>query len=80
MQDYTQYTREDLPLKVTHKGGGGTAFRPAFEYIAEHCPYVTAAVFLTDLESEDFGPEPPYPVLWVTTNREEAPYGEVIKM
>lgn len=80
VQDYQQYTREDLPLKITHKGGGGTAFEPAFEYIKQHCPQITAAVYLTDLESDDFGPEPPYPVLWVSTNLEEAPYGEIVKM
>ena len=55
-------------------------FYPAFDYIKEHCPNVRAAVYLTDLESSDFGDEPPFPVLWVTTCAEEAPFGEIIKM
>ena len=80
VNEYKVYTREDLPLKVTYKGRGGTAFTPAFEYIAKHCPQIVAAVYLTDLECYDFGSEPPYPVLWVTTNAEEAPYGEIIKL
>jgi hypothetical protein len=39
-------------------------------------------VYLTDLQAcqDDFGDKPHYPVLWVTTQAEEAPYGEVIKM
>lgn len=80
VKDYTKYTREDLPLKVKYKGRGGTAFRPAFEYINKHCPQIVAAVYLTDLESNDFGPKPHYPVLWVTTHAEEADFGEIIKM
>ena len=45
-------------------------------------PGVAALVYLTDLEASqnDFGDKPHYPVLWVTTSSEEAPYGEVIKM
>lgn len=80
VQDVTEYTREDLPLKITYQGGGGTAFSPVIEYINKNLPQVCALVYLTDLQSNDFGDEPTYPVLWVTTDREEAPYGEIIKM
>ena len=80
VQNDTTYTREDLPLKVEYEGRGGTRFRPAIEYVNEKYPNVSALVYLTDLESNDFGPEPSYPVLWVTTAAEEAPYGEVIKI
>ena len=80
VKDYTVYTREDLPLKVNYKGRGGTRFAPAIEYVNKHCPQITALVYLTDLESSDFGRQPDYPVLWVTTHSEEAPYGEIIKI
>lgn len=62
--------------KTEIKGGGGTAFSPAFDYLNEHHPDVEAVVYLTDLESSDFGEEPPYPVLWVSTERHEAPWGQ----
>ena len=80
VQAHRELTREDLPLSVTYEGRGGTAFRPAFQFIERKFPEVRAAVYLTDLESSDFGDAPPYPVLWVTTGAEEAPFGEVIKM
>lgn len=80
VQNDTTYTREDLPLKVEYEGRGGTAFRPAIDYVNKNYPNVAALVYLTDLEATDFGPEPQYPVLWVTTAAEEAPYGEVIKI
>lgn len=53
---------EIIQLKV--HGGGGTAFRPAFEWIAQNEPDVRAVVYFTDLECGDFGQEPGCPVLW----------------
>jgi predicted metal-dependent peptidase len=81
VNEVTEYTRESLPLKVTYKGRGGTAFRPAFDYINEHMPQVRCAVYLTDLCSDDFGDEPPYDVLWISTLKDQtAPFGEVVYM
>ena len=82
LQSAEELTRESLPLKVTYKGRGGTAVRPVFDYINEHVPNAAACVYLTDLEiyGSDFGDKPHYPVLWVTTRAEEAPYGEVVKI
>ena len=75
-----EYTRENLPLKVTYEGRGGTCFSPVIDHINEKHPGVSALVYLTDLESNDFGDQPHYPVLWVSTSLEEAPYGEIIKI
>ena len=75
-----EYTRESLPLQVKYKGRGGTMFSPAIDYVNEKYPNVAALIYLTDLECDDFGDEPNYPVLWVTTQQGETPYGEVIKM
>ena len=81
VNEVTEYTRESLPLKVTYQGRGGTAFRPAFDYINEHMPQVRCAVYLTDLCSDDFGDEPPYDVLWISTLKDQtAPFGEVVYM
>jgi predicted metal-dependent peptidase len=81
VNEVTEYTRESLPLKITYKGRGGTAFRPAFDYINEHMPQVRCAVYLTDLESDDFGDEPPYDVLWIsTTKTTNAPFGEIVRI
>jgi len=59
-------------------GGGGTAFRPVFDWVARSDIRPVCAVYLTDLYGDDFGPEPDYPVLWVSTGGHEAPFGEVI--
>lgn len=45
-------------------GGGGTAFSDTFEKVAEHFADARACIYLTDLYVNDFGEEPPMPVLW----------------
>ena len=76
----TEYTRESLPLKITYEGRGGTRFSPVMKYLKENHPNISALVYLTDLESDDFGDAPHYPVLWISTASTEAPYGEVIQI
>lgn len=70
----------DEPLMLNPKGGGGTAFSPIFEYVADHDIYPAAAVVLTDLYCSDFGPPPDYPVMWASTHSSEAPWGQVIML
>ena len=76
---YESYGRDDA-LDIKAHGGGGTAFSPVFQYFAEHDIEPVACVFLTDLCCSDFGDMPSYPVLWVSTDEGEAPFGEVVVM
>jgi predicted metal-dependent peptidase len=73
------FTCEDLPVKLTPVGGGGTMFSPIFEEVAKG-QEPAACVVLTDLYCDDFGPAPTYPVLWASTVRhsERVPFGSVI--
>ena len=81
--DIKTFTREDRPLRMEVKAGGGTAYSPVFAYINEHFndPPPCCAIILTDMECSDFGPEPDYPVLWVNTGDrcKEPPFGEMIR-
>jgi predicted metal-dependent peptidase len=65
-------------IRLTPRGGGGTAFRPVFDWVAQSDIRPVCAVYLTDLDGEDFGAAPGYPVLWVSTGSTVAPFGEVI--
>ena len=76
---YECYEGDDT-LNIKPHGGGGTAFSPVFRYIEAHGIDPVACVFLTDLCCSDFGPEPGYPVLWVSTDEGKAPFGEVVLM
>lgn len=76
---HDHYERDDEPNIVGH-GGGGTAFSPIFKFLDEKCFDLTCCVVLTDLYCDDFGPPPAYPVLWVTTGAEKAPWGQIVSM
>ena len=76
---YEKYERDDT-LDIRAHGGGGTAFSPVFQYFQEHDIEPIACIFLTDLCCDDFGDAPQYPVLWVSTDEGEAPFGEVVLM
>lgn len=70
--------REGDEIHLEPLGGGGTAFSPIFAALEENPP--VGCVVLTDLESDDFGPCPDFPVLWASTGSENAPFGEVVKI
>jgi len=65
-------------ISLTPQGGGGTAFRPVFDWVAQSDIEPVCAIYLTDLDGHNFGPAPDYPVLWVSTWKTVAPFGEVI--
>jgi predicted metal-dependent peptidase len=67
-------------IDLTPRGGGGTAFRPVFDWIARSDIQPACAIYLTDLDGDDFGPAPDYPVLWVSTWKTDAPFGEIISL
>jgi len=62
------------------KGGGGTDFRPPFDYVEKHGIAPQCLIYLTD----GYGPfpsEPPaYPVLWVMTTDVVPPWGEYVRI
>jgi len=61
-------------------GGGGTAFESCFEWLDERGIRPQTMIFLTDLYGSFPSSAPSYPVLWASTGRHEAPFGEVIPM
>ncbi len=57
-------------------GGGGTSFRPPFQWVREQNLKPEVLVYLTDMYGTFPDKEPGYPVLWVSTSEVlEAPIG-----
>jgi len=79
-------TNDDLPVELEFEGGGGTSFKPGFEWIEENDQEPKAVIYFTDGYCSSYPEEPSYPVLWLCTSGEEtmksgyraAPFGEVI--
>jgi len=68
------------PIRLTPVGGGGTDFRPCFAWIEDRRLRPQIVVFLTDLYGPLPDQEPPVPVLWASTGKQQAPFGQVIPM
>ena len=68
------------PIVLSPKGGGGTDFRPPFEWVEEQRLAPACLIYLTDLCCRSY-PEPPeYPVLWVTDSERTAAFGETLRI
>jgi len=67
-------------IRLSPVGGGGTDFRPCFQWLEEHGIQPQTLVFLTDLCGTFPEIAPTYPVLWASTASRSAPFGQVIPM
>jgi predicted metal-dependent peptidase len=68
------------PVSLSPVGGGGTDFRPCFDWLGERGIVPQTLVFLTDLCGRFPIEVPPYPVIWASTEARKAPFGEVVPM
>ncbi|MCK4694951.1 MAG: hypothetical protein KAT74_04270, partial [Candidatus Cloacimonetes bacterium] len=69
-------------FKLQAKGGGGTDFKPGFEYIEKEGLMPACVIYFTDGYCDSFPDSPDYPVLWILTGKAgfTPPFGEVIHM
>jgi len=68
------------PITLEPKGGGGTDFRPVFEWVELHGLRPACLIYLTDLCCSSYPQEPDYPVLWATDSCSVAPFGDTIRI
>lgn len=71
----------DLPFDFNPKGGGGTDFRPPFDYIEQHHISPFCLIFFSDMECRLFPKQAPnFPVLWIKVGNGgyPAPFGTTI--
>jgi predicted metal-dependent peptidase len=68
------------PIQLEPQGGGGTDFRPVFDWVAQNGVTPVCLIYLTDLCCYSYPDSPAYPVLWVTNSRRTAPLGETVRI
>ena len=78
----TQDIEPDGPVQLHAHGGGGTDFRPGFEWLDEQGITPKALVYFTDGICWDFPETPDYEVLWALygTHDFQPPFGEVVNI
>jgi predicted metal-dependent peptidase len=66
--------------KFKPSGGGGTDFRPPFDYVEEKKLHPCALLYLTDMMGTFPDKSPRYPVIWCATTDRKAPWGKTIEI
>lgn len=67
-------------VKPPLKGGGGTDFRPVFDYINKLDLRSPTLVYFTDMMGTFPAAQPAYPVIWCATTQRVGPFGTTIKV
>lgn len=60
------------------KGGGGTDFRPVFDWCDKEGIVPAALIYFTDMYGSFPSEEVEYPVIWCATSEQQGPWGETI--
>ncbi|NEV63206.1 vWA domain-containing protein [Thiorhodococcus minor] len=71
---------EEFKRPEAINGGGGTDFRPVFEWIEREGAQPDLLIYFTDAKGKSPGQEPPYPVVWLVKGREAVPWGQRIQL
>lgn len=71
---------DELRLPRQFAGGGGTAFAPVFDWIAQADRQPDTLVYFTDAEGEFPKEAPYYPVLWLVKGKAPVPWGRRIQL
>ncbi len=71
---------EEFHLPKTFTGGGGTDFRPVFDWVEQQDQAPELLVYFSDCMGSFPGYTPHYPVIWLVKGREKAPFGQRIQL
>ena len=76
------YSTQDLPLKMKPVGGGGTDFRPVFDYINKKQYTPSCLIYFTDMQGYFPNTAPSYPTLWLDYSKgsKKPAFGTVVKL
>ena len=75
---HDEFTIEDLPVSIKTQAGGGTEFKPAFDYIDDQGIDPEVVVYFTDgYAHSDFTTK--HETVWLTTGSTNFKFGTVIK-
>jgi predicted metal-dependent peptidase len=71
---------DEFAMDIEIRGGGGTSFRPAFDWVDAQDRMPDLLMYFTDAEGVFPEVEPMYPVLWLVKGKETVPFGQRIQL
>jgi predicted metal-dependent peptidase len=75
---FEPWERFERPQRIG--GGGGTSFRPVFDWVDRQGLRPDLLVYFTDADGKFPDSEPGYPVIWLVKGRSETPWGQRIQL
>jgi len=80
INNVVEYTPDDFPVTLRPHGGGGTSFKPVFDWVDQCGEEIECVIYLTDgYGDQDYIEQPSSDVVWLTTHNENFNWGTVIK-
>ena len=79
VQGVDEYTPDDFPVHIQATGGGGTSFKPVFDYIDDNNIDPECVVYLTDGYGDQSSFTTTHETVWLTTGTTSFDWGTVIK-
>ena len=76
--EYEPWDTMELPQDV--EGGGGTDFRPVFDWVEKENRGPNLLVYFTDAEGDFPKLAPDYPVIWLVKGKGNVPWGERVQL
>jgi predicted metal-dependent peptidase len=76
--EFEAWDEFSLPEKIT--GGGGTSFKPVFEWVEQQGLRPDLLVYFTDAAGAFPDLEPTYPVIWLVKGKRKTPWGQRIQL
>ncbi|HEU0186297.1 MAG TPA: VWA-like domain-containing protein [Gallionellaceae bacterium] len=71
---------DEFKLPKDFQGGGGTDFRPVFEWIRRQGMSPDLLLYFTDAKGDFPAAEPPFPVIWLIKGKMPVPWGQRIQL
>lgn len=71
---------EAIEFPASIRGGGGTSFRPVFEWLQSNDHHPDLLVYFTDANGLYPENEPDYPVLWLVKGKHKVPWGQRVQL
>jgi len=71
---------EDIRMPGSFAGGGGTDFRPAFDWLERQERTPSLLLYFTDADGLFPTHEPSFPVLWLVKGKHPVPWGQRIQL
>ncbi len=71
---------ETVRLPESLRGGGGTDFRPMFEWVEREHLRPDLLLYFTDAQGRFPPQEPPYPVVWLVKGKAGVPFGARVQL